>query len=353
MLGSGGSLVADAANPTIAPRDQWRYMAGYNGKDADGGDIVKSQDGCVMMAIPFSASPGSEVDISFSVGPYPGTLNSSRYITVYLGFLEGNTFNCADNILIDHNTTFTHGGDYQVKKQELKIPESYVQPCIVIITNYSGDLYLWNFGIYDVSTDKGILNSIKEGFSKLWEWLQGIWDSIKEIPTKIGQFITALGDRIKTFFTDLVNNMRNFFTSLGDRISGFFNDIWEKIKAFFLPHDGYFDEYSAKFNAFIDEHFGFLAQLPDELSLIINTLVNYTPADPPYIDFPTVKVPIPGHEFTLIQGQKYVFTILTQSPYNMLYSAYQGFVWLAYCLMLFNFLKHKYNVIFGGDGSAD
>ena len=147
--------------------------------------------------------------------------------------------------------------------------------------------------------------------------------------------------------------MRNFFSSLGDRISGFFNDIWEKIKAFFLPSDGYFDEYSAKFNAFIDEHFGFLAQLPDELSLIINTLVNYTPANPPYIDFPTVKVPIPGHEFTLIQGQKYVFTILTQSPYNMLYSAYQGFVWLAYCLMLFNFLKHKYNVIFGGDGSAD
>lgn len=218
-----------------------------------------------------------------------------------------------------------------------------------------GDAAFWwnSAGFVDQSTDTGILNSIKEGFSKLWEWLQGIWDSIKEIPTKIGQFITALGDRIKTFFTDLVNNMRNFFTSLGDRISGFFNDIWEKIKSFFLPHDGYFDEYSAKFNAFIDEHFGFLAQLPDELSLIINTLVNYTPADPPYIDFPTVKVPIPGHEFTLIQGQKYVFTILTQSPYNMLYSAYQGFVWLAYCLMLFNFLKHKYNVIFGGDGSAD
>lgn len=207
-----------------------------------------------------------------------------------------------------------------------------------------GDAAFWwnSAGFVDQSTDVGILNSIKEGFAKLWDWLKGIWDSIKEIPTKIAASLTSLGDRI-----------RDFFNSLGDRISGFFNDIWEKIKAFFLPSEGYFDEYSAKFNLFIDEHFGFLAQLPDELSLIINTLVNYTPANPPYIDFPTIRVPIPGHEFTLVEGQRYTFTILGQSPYNTLYTAYQGFIWLAYCLMLFNFLKHKYNVIFGGDGSAD
>lgn len=203
--------------------------------------------------------------------------------------------------------------------------------------------FWWNSASYaDQSTDKKILDYLKDFWNSLKDWLQGIWDSIREIPTKIGQFITNLGDRI-----------RDFFTGLGDRISGFFDDIWEKIKSFFLPSEGYFDEYSAKFNLFIDEHFGFLAQLPDELSMIINTLVNYTPANPPYIDFPTIRVPIPGHEFTLVEGQRYTFTILGQSPYNTLYTAYQGFIWLAYCLMLFNFLKHKYNVIFGGDGSAD
>lgn len=72
--------------------------------------------------------------------------------------------------------------------------------------------------IENTSTDKGILNSIKEGFAKLWEWLQGIWDSIKEIPAKIGQFITNLGDRISTFFSNLTNS-----------IKGFFNDLWDKI----------------------------------------------------------------------------------------------------------------------------
>lgn len=343
MFGSGVSLVADASNPTVASRDQWRYMAGYNGHDSAGDDIVKSQDACVMMAIPFSASPGSEVDISFWIGPYPGnSLNPNRYITVYLGYLEGNTFNCSDNILIDHNTTFTHGGNYQVKKQELKIPESYVQPCIVIITNYSGDLYLWNFGIDDVSTDKGILNSIKEGFSKLWEWLQGIWDSIKEIPTKIGQFITTLGDRI-----------RDFFSNLGDRIGNFFTDLWERIKAFFLPSDGFFDTYSASFKQFVSDHFGFLYDFSQELSTLFNTIVDFEPASPPYIDFPEIKLPMPGKTYTILERQRYTFDFLGNQPWSTLYSAYQAFVWLAYCLMLINLIRRKYAVVFGGSANAD
>lgn len=342
MLGSGGSLVADAVS----------YWPDYDTFDLLNLQVLTMASGDKYFKVS-----------NLQVG--------SGAASVKLPVPTGKTYRLD---MVCNFTVYTGSGNLQlalcdgqghIKKTLYTGNPSFFRKTFNFVIDGTDDLYFfvfikgdsafwWNSaGFVDQSTDTGILNSIKEGFSKLWEWLQGIWDSIKEIPTKIGQFITALGDRIKTFFTDLVNNMRNFFTSLGDRISGFFNDIWEKIKSFFLPHDGYFDEYSAKFNAFIDEHFGFLAQLPDELSLIINTLVNYTPADPPYIDFPTVKVPIPGHEFTLIQGQKYVFTILTQSPYNMLYSAYQGFVWLAYCLMLFNFLKHKYNVIFGGDGSAD
>lgn len=78
--------------------------------------------------------------------------------------------------------------------------------------------YTTTWKIENTSTDKGILNSIKEGFNKLWEWLQGIWDSIKEIPTKIGQFITNLGDRISTFFSNLTNSIKGFFDNLWDKI---------------------------------------------------------------------------------------------------------------------------------------
>lgn len=351
MLGSGGSLVADAVGEGTIPNfsnSAW-VISGPMQIGGNGSYIFSSGSG--------SGSGSGSVILNLNLQPgeryrFSGRFGLSGYASApkYFGEILVSGSQNTEYILFDTTSKQSINVD-----KEFVVPDDATQVSLIFLFEKSQCTidYNSNWKIENTSTDKGILNSIKEGFSKLWEWLQGIWDSIKEIPTKIGQFITALGDRIKTFFTDLVNNMRNFFTSLGDRISGFFNDIWEKIKSFFLPHDGYFDEYSAKFNAFIDEHFGFLAQLPDELSLIINMLVNYTPANPPYIDFPTVKVPIPGHEFTLIQGQKYVFTILTQSPYNMLYSAYQGFVWLAYCLMLFNFLKHKYNVIFGGDGSAD
>ena len=81
-----------------------------------------------------------------------------------------------------------------------------------------GVVTLRDFSLVDDSTDIGILNSIKEGFSKLWEWLQNIWNTIKEIPTKIGQFITNLGDRISGFFTNLTNSIKGFFADLWDKI---------------------------------------------------------------------------------------------------------------------------------------
>lgn len=91
---------------------------------------------------------------------------------------------------------------------------------LYILIRMKGNCAFWwnSAGFVDRSTDAGILNSIKEGFNKLWEWLKGIWDSIKEIPTKIGQFITSLGDRISTFFSNLTNSIKGFFADLWDKI---------------------------------------------------------------------------------------------------------------------------------------
>lgn len=345
LVGSGSSLVANAATNYWPSLSNWNLgsdnislISGGTAFDLAGSN--PSNKGVAMGSVSLPAGKSYRLTGKFSF-VRRGTTASAIF-----SFLPAN----GDEIIIWQGAVGVT--DINIDKV-INLRSDQVGGAFFVYIETGGVVTLKDFTLIDDSTETGILNSIKEGFQKLWEWLKGIWDSIKEIPTKIAASLTALGDRIRTFFSDLVDNMRNFFSSLGDRISGFFTDIWEKIKAFFLPSEGYFDEYSAKFNLFIDEHFGFLAQLPDELSLIINTLVNYAPANPPYIDFPTIRVPIPGHEFTLVEGQRYTFTILGQSPYNMLYTAYQGFIWLAYCLMLFNFLKHKYNVIFGGDGSAD
>ena len=345
LLGSGVfSAVSFAIGEGQIPNfsnPAWQIGGGNVGKPADGSYVFgNGSNGCTLF-LTLNLQPGERYKFSGKFSLSGNATSPSYYVSLLPA--EG-----SEIILVDQKSKGTVN-----LEREFVLPDNGGQVILFVALGAWSTLdYSTTWKIENTSTDKGVLNSIKEGFSKLWEWLKSILDNIKEIPTKIGQFITSLGDRIKTFFTDLVDNMRNFFSSLGDRISGFFNDIWEKIKAFFLPSEGYFDEYSAEFNVFIDDHFGFLAQLPDELSLIVNTLITYEPSEPPFIDFPEVKLPLPGKTYTIVKQQRYTFDFLSDQPFSTLYTAYQGFVWLAYCLMLFNFLKHKYNVIFGGDGSA-
>lgn len=119
---------------------------------------------------------------------------------------------------VEVSTNYQENPVHTVK---FKVPDDAVNPHLIFVM--MGVRHCIVYSASGISLEAtggttGILNSIKEGFSKLWEWLQGIWDSIKEIPTKIGQFITNLGDRISTFFSNLTNS-----------IKGFFNDLWDKI----------------------------------------------------------------------------------------------------------------------------
>lgn len=64
---------------------------------------------------------------------------------------------------------------------------------------------------------------------KVLEWLQSIFDNLKEIPDKIGNFFNDLKNNLSTWFA----NIGNWFTELGDKISSFFIDIGDKISGFF------------------------------------------------------------------------------------------------------------------------
>ena len=345
LLGSGGSLVVKAVNTQSGSLVDFSI----NRFTANGGTIIKytgsdnyyiscPSGGIVTAWLPLGASASSGDALALSGGLY---LWGATEALVAVGIA-----NIKDGKMIDFEIIkdfyFTANGIYQMGDLSFKIPDGYSSPAIYF--SYLGikEFALTSMKLVDNSTDKGILNSIKEGFAKLWEWLKGIWDSIKEIPTKIAASLSALGDRIK-----------DFFSSLGDRIGNFFTDLWERIKAFFLPSDGFFDRYSASFKQFVSDHFGFLADFPDELSLLFNTVVSFQPADPPYIDFPEIKVPMPGKTYTILSRQRYTFDFLGNQPWSTLYSAYQAFVWLAYCLMLINLIRRKYAVVFGGSANAD
>lgn len=327
LVGSGVSLVANAAtNFWPSNFEDWQrenlFVAGTGGNVLDlRGDPPKL--GSAVKQITLVGGRTYRITGTLIWRP---PFSDSR---ITIGLITGND----EEVILCYFDGVSRNIEVDV---EFTVPSNNQVEMAILI--YGRSTVTFNdFVLEDDSTDKGILNSIKEGFAKLWEWLKGIWDSIKEIPTKIAASLTTLGDRIK-----------DFFSSLGDRIGNFFTDLWDRIKAFFLPSEGFFDEYSAKFNVFIDSHFGFLADLPDELSILFSTFINYHPADVPSLQIPEVVVPIPGHPIKLLESQTYTFDLLSRSPYSMLYSFYKAFVWFAYALMLFNLLRRKYAVIFGG-----
>ena len=327
LVGSGVSLVANAAtNFWPSNFEDWQrenlFVAGTGGNVLDlRGDPPKL--GSAVKQITLVGGRTYRITGTLIWRP---SFSDSR---ITIGLITGND----EEVILCYFDGVSRNIEVDV---EFTVPSNNQVEMAILI--YGRSTVTFNdFVLEDDSTDKGILNSIKEGFAKLWEWLKGIWDSIKEIPTKIAASLTTLGDRIK-----------DFFSSLGDRIGNFFTDLWDRIKAFFLPSEGFFDEYSAKFNVFIDSHFGFLADLPDELSILFSTFINYHPADVPSLQIPEVVVPIPGHPIKLLESQTYTFDLLSRSPYSMLYSFYNAFVWFAYALMLFNLLRRKYAVIFGG-----
>ena len=318
LVGSGVSLVANAAtNFWPSNFEDWQrenlFVAGTGGNVLDlRGDPPKL--GSAVKQITLVGGRTYRITGTLIWRP---SFSDSR---ITIGLITGND----EEVILCYFDGVSRNIEVDV---EFTVPSNNQVEMAILI--YGRSTVTFNdFVLEDDSTDKGILNSIKEGFAKLWEWLKGIWDSIKEIPTKIAASLTTLGDRIK-----------DFFSSLGDRIGNFFTDLWDRIKAFFLPSEGFFDEYSAKFNVFIDSHFGFLADLPDELSILFSTFINYHPADVPSLQIPEVVVPIPGHPIKLLESQTYTFDLLSRSPYSMLYSFYKAFVWFAYALMLFNLLR--------------
>lgn len=186
----------------------WQVGGGDVGRPSNGSYVFgNGSNGCSLF-LALNLQPGERYKISGKFTLTGNTSSPDYYVSLLPS--EG-----SEIILVDQKTKGVVNVD-----TEFVVPDNGGGFVILFIAlgAWSTLEYNSNWKIENTSTDKGILNSIKEGFSKLWEWLQGIWDSIKEIPTKIGQFITNLGDRISTFFSNLTNS-----------IKGFFSDLWDKI----------------------------------------------------------------------------------------------------------------------------
>lgn len=195
LLGSGGSLVADAAGITYLNPTTWDLSMTVGAKVeilSNGGYRITSTASSIT-AFMADLESGSTYDLTIRLTPY----NAASDGTIGIGVVDSN----GDVLTLFEAEKAINGTSY-LKSIKFKVPDNFVSARLVVVSLNVSQLIFTpsQSSLTDSSTDKGILNSLKEGFAKLWEWLKGIWDSIKEIPTKIAASLTTLGDRIKDFF---------------------------------------------------------------------------------------------------------------------------------------------------------
>lgn len=114
---------------------------------------------------------------------------------------------------------------------------------------------------------------------------KGIWETIKSIPSTIGNFFDSLGSKIGTFFDNLATKIGNFFKDLLD-------GILEGLKKLFIPEDMSFID---NLKESLENKLGFIASVPLQVIDYILNLPNkiFTPITS--ITFP--EIPIFGYKF--------------------------------------------------------
>ena len=90
------------------------------------------------------------------------------------------------------------------------------------------------------SPESGQGKKLLSGISAIIEYIKSIFQSIGELPSKIGSFITNLGSQISGFFTKLTADLRGWFdnigkwfTDLGNNIKQWFTNLTNNLKTWF------------------------------------------------------------------------------------------------------------------------
>ncbi len=160
------------------------------------------------------------------------------------------------------------------------------------------------------------------------KWYQRIINTIKAVP-----------DKLKLFFSDLGNTIKQKFTELGDRIHIFFvdlkNDILEGLKKLFIPPDGYFDNYKQQWDTWAKEHLGFIYDIGDVTKSFIERFFDYFKIDTYTFTFPEASFTIRGEKFVIWQEKVVDMAYILNIPgIKFLYEAYKIIAFAIFCFCL-------------------
>lgn len=163
---------------------------------------------------------------------------------------------------------------------------------------------------------------------------KGIWETIKSIPSTIG----------------------NFFTDLGNKISGFFKELLEGIiqalKDLFIPGENYFSTWYNDFKEYMEQKLGFLLTPFSIFVDFIETYSNLSSSNDIVINIPDITVPN-FEDYKIISATTFNWSQTLKSKTSLLnlWNLYLDFVDVFLILNFIGLCERTYNRIFGGDTS--
>lgn len=220
------------------------------------------------------------------------------------------------------------------------------------------------------SEQTGFFNSIKEFFQQLFDKLTSGLDNIgtwfSELGDKLSSFFSDLVSNIKEQFTNMIDNLKSFFSDvgdwfseIGDRIGSFFTDLWDNItvkiegitesisewwqsvvdffRSLFVPEDGFFDKYKEDWEAWARLHFALLYDVKDVFDGFFDAFnAAGTPDD--YITIPEIKLPFLNNK-TIVPETRFDLTDFIHSS-DTIYYIYELFQIIVTCLGFFLIVKY-------------
>ncbi len=190
---------------------------------------------------------------------------------------------------------------------------------------------------YEKYGEKICSNRIDDTNNKLDEaenTRKGIWETIKSIPSTIGNFFTDLGNKIGGFFTNLLNG------------------ILDGLKSLFIPGDGFFKTWFSDFKTFIEDKLGFLST---PFTIFIDFIESYSDlssSNDIVINIPDITVPN-FEDYKIISATTFNWsqTLKSKSSLLNLWNLYLDFIDVFLILNFIGLCEKTYNRIFGGDTS--
>lgn len=258
------------------------------------------------------------------------------------------------------DSTITSGGGYSTVQLSIvfEYTVAYSNPCYI-----TSHIYL-----NDEDDNTSLLNTILDWLSRIYHSIaggtdregvnhegivQGVKNGLNSLGTRIGNFFTSLGESLSVWFTDLKNSVVSKIESIQQWFIDLKDNLINGLKSLFIPSDGYFASKKTQLEQFMTDHFGALYQGPSVLVQLLSKLLSLHPVSPS-ITFPAIKMNWQGDVVQLTDDIVYSFAWLNDSshPVHYIWTVYRGFATVMLFVAFVNYLKRKYETIFGGGEGA-